>query len=79
MGLKWQDVSLKDGYLILHETKNGEKRRITLSGLGLALLKEHAKVRRLDTTLLFPSEGNPQKPIDLRKAYPGALRQVGIT
>ena len=25
MGLKWQDVNLKDGFLILHETKNGEQ------------------------------------------------------
>ena len=79
MGLKWQDVNLKDGYLILHETKNGDRRRVPLSGLALTLLKEHAKVRRLDTTLLFPSERNPQKPIDLRKAYAGALRSAGIT
>jgi integrase len=28
MGLKWQDVNLKDGFLILHETKNGERRRV---------------------------------------------------
>ena len=54
MGLKWQDVNLKDGYLVLHETKNGERRRVPLAGHGLELLKEHAKVRRLDTPLLFP-------------------------
>jgi integrase len=79
MGLQWQNVNLKDGYLILHETKNGERRRVPLSGHGLDLLHEHAKVRRLDTTLLFPSERNPQKPIDLRKAYANALRQAEIT
>ena len=79
MGLKWQDVNLKDGYLILHETKNGDRRRVPLSGLALTLLKEHSKVRRLDTTLLFPSERNPQKPIDLRKAYANALKSAGIT
>ena len=79
MGLKWQDVNLKDGYLILHETKNGDRRRVPLSGLALTLLKEHSKVRRLDTQLLFPSERNPQKPIDLRKAYANALKSAGIT
>jgi integrase len=78
MGLKWQDVNLKDGYLILHETKNGERRRVPLAGLGLELLREHAKVRRLDTQLLFPSERNPQKPIDLRKAYANALQHAEI-
>ncbi|MEQ1637823.1 MAG: site-specific integrase [Methylococcales bacterium] len=78
MGLIWKDVNLKDGYLILHETKNGERRRVALTGLGLSLLHEHAKLRRLDTPLLFPSERNPQKPIDLRKAFATALKTAGI-
>ncbi len=78
MGLKWQDVNLKDGFLILHETKNGEKRRVPLSGLALSLLQEHAKVRRLDTNLLFPSNSNPQKPIDLRKPWLNALKAAEI-
>ncbi len=78
MGLKWQDVNLKDGYLILHETKNGDRRRVPLSGLALALLQEHGKVRRLDSPLLFPSHRDPQKPIDLRKPWLIALKQTGI-
>ena len=79
MGLKWQDVNLKDGYLILHETKNGDRRRVPLSGLGLVLLQEYAKIRRIDTPLLFPSERNPQKPIDLRKAFANAMTAAQIT
>jgi integrase len=78
MRLKWQDVNLKESFLILHETKNGDSRRVPLSGLGLELLREHAKVRRLDTQLLFPSERNPEKPIDLRKAYANALKAAEI-
>lgn len=78
MGLKWQDVNLKDGYLILHETKNGDRRRVPLSGLALVLLQEHGKVRRLDSPLLFPSHRDPQKPIDLRKPWTIALNQTGI-
>lgn len=79
MGLKWQDVNLKDGYLILHETKNGDRRRVPLSGLGLLLLQEYAKIRRIDTPLLFPSERNPQQPIDLRKAFKNAMVIAEIT
>ena len=79
MGLKWQDVNLKDGYLILHETKNGDRRRVPLSGLGLLLLQEYAKIRRIDTPLLFPSDRNPQQPIDLRKAFKNALTIAEIT
>jgi integrase len=78
MGLKWQDVNLTDGYLILHETKNGDRRRVPLAGLGLSLLREHAKVRRLDTQLLFPSSRNPLKPIDLRKPWLTVLKNTGI-
>jgi integrase len=78
MGLKWPDVNLKDGYLILHKTKNGTRRRVPLSGLALTLLKEHNKIRRLDTPLLFPSERNPLQPIDLRSAFEYAKDRAEI-
>jgi integrase len=78
MSLKWPDVNLKDGYLILHETKNGERRRIPLAGLALELLVEHAKVRRLDTDLLFPGTVHKNKPIDLRTPFEKALKTAGI-
>jgi integrase len=79
MELKWQDVNLKDGYLILHKTKNGTRRRIPLSGLALELLREISKVRRLDTPLIFPSKRYPQKPIELRKAFANAMTKAKIT
>jgi integrase len=77
--LKWQDVNLKDGFIVLHETKNGDRRRVPLSGLALSLLQEHAKVRRIDTPLLFPSNSNPPNPIDLRKPWLNSLKSAGIT
>ena len=79
MELKWSDVSLKDGYLILYKTKNGDTRRVPLSGLALSILQEHAKIRRIDTPLLFPSTRYPQQPIDLRKAFANALKAAEIT
>jgi integrase len=78
-GLKWADIDLKSGYLILHETKNGERRRVPLAGLALELLREHAKVRRLDTPLLFPGIKNPLQPIDLQTPWETARKQAGIT
>lgn len=77
MGLKWPDVNLKDGFIILHKTKNGERRRVPLAGLGLKLLREHAKVRRLDNDFLFYGK-NPTKPIDLRKPFETALKKAEI-
>jgi integrase len=79
MGLKWSDVNLKDRYIILHETKNGERRRVPLTGHALELLQEHAKVRRLDTPLLFPGKTHKDRPIDLRKPFETALKRAGIT
>jgi integrase len=79
MNLVWSDINLKDGFLILHETKNGERRRVTLAGVVLELLREHVKIRRLDTNLLFPSERYSQKPIDLRKSFANALEIAEIS
>jgi len=78
MGLKWSDINLNDGYLILHETKNGERRRVALAGLALELLQEHTKVKQIDSPLLFPSHPNPNKPIDLRKPWETALKRAEI-
>jgi len=78
MGLKWPDVNLAKHFLILHETKNGERRRVPITGYAHDLLVEHSKVRRLDTGLLFPSK-NPDKPVDLRKPFGNALKQAEIT
>ena len=69
MGLKWQDVNLKDGFI--NPARNQERRTAARSFIwfGLELLQEHAKVRRLDTDLLFPGTIHKNKPIDLRKPF----------
>ena len=74
----WGVVNLEQNCIVLHETKNGSKRRVPLIGLALALLKNHAKVRRLDTLLLFPSTKDAQKPIDLKSAWLVALKRAEI-
>ena len=78
MSLKWRDVDLKIGVAILHETKNGESRRIPLSGLGLELLRDYATVRRIDTPLLFPSAIKPQQPFELKSSWNYALKKAEI-
>lgn len=82
MGLTWDVVDLNQGYAILHETKNGERRRVAITGHALEQLKELSKVRRIDTNLLFPSkETTPQKPqkgMDLRAPWLAVLKVAGI-
>jgi len=79
MRLSWRDINLKDQCIILHKTKNGERRRIPVKSHALELLIDRSKVRRLDTPLLFPGIANPAVPIDLRSAFNRACRaaQVG--
>lgn len=78
MNLRWQDVDLEKGRIALDEQKNGERSIIPLTGLALQLLKEHDKMRRLDTWLLFPSKEYPKKPIDLRFPWNKALKASGV-
>ena len=74
----WGVVHLEQSAIILHDTKNGSKRRVPLASLALTLLKEHAKVRRLDTRLLFPSPKDSQKPLNFKRSWATALKHAEI-
>jgi integrase len=90
MGLYWQEprdppprgawgvVDVSTGRIVLHLTKNGERRTVPLTGHALDCLRELAKVRRLDTALVFPGAAHPTKPIDLRSPWDTAIRIAEI-
>jgi integrase len=80
LNLTWEDVDIKKQYLILHETKNGERRRVSLAGLALAEIIKLNKVRRIDTKLIFP-HSNPRlkdQPFDIRKPWDDAIAAAEI-
>jgi len=80
LNLAWADVNLDKQYIILHETKNGERRRVPLSGLAHTEIKKLSKIRRIDTSLLFP-HATPRlknQPFDLRKPWDDALEKAEI-
>jgi integrase len=77
LGLTWDTVNLKEGYLVLLETKNGTQRRVPLHGEALELFKQHNKVRRIDSPLVFPGT-NPKKPKDIRSAFEYARDQAKL-
>ena len=60
------------------ETKNRQIRVVPIQGYALELMKLRSKVRRIDTSLVFPSTVDPQKPFDFRKAWASALRRADI-
>jgi len=74
----WGVVNLAEKVIILHATKNGERRRIPLASHVLALLRQHAKIRRLDTALLFPSLKDPDKPLQFESSWKTALKKAEI-
>ncbi|MBZ0105199.1 MAG: site-specific integrase [Sulfuricella denitrificans] len=82
MGLTWDVVDLNRGRAILHETKNGERRAVAITGHALDQLKELGKVRRIDCNLIFPSKENapqkPQKPMDLRTPWETAVKKAKL-
>lgn len=76
MNLNWADVYLQEGYLILHQTKNGLRRRVPITGLALQLLQRHPQEPH---GLVFPSSQKPTQPIDLRFHWDVALEKAQIT
>lgn len=76
--LKWSDVDLDKGRVILHETKNGEIRQVVIAGHALQLIKDLDKVRRLDSKLMFPGK-YPKKPIVIRAVWENAVKKAEIT
>lgn len=79
LGLTWEDVSFEQRRLILRDTKNGETRAVPLVGEACTLLKDHSKVRRIDTPLVFPRTGfKGNKPMSIREAWDNAVEAAEI-
>lgn len=82
MGLTWDVIDLNQGRAVLHETKNGERRAVAITGHALELIKELSKVRRIDSNLLFPPKENapqkPQKSMDLRSPWETAVKKAEL-
>jgi integrase len=77
LNLQWSDVDLPQGRITFHDTKNSERRTVPLTGPALDHMRQHAKVRRIDTPLVFPN-ADGTKPLDPRSAWETALKQANI-
>ncbi|PIS00295.1 MAG: integrase [Chlamydiae bacterium CG10_big_fil_rev_8_21_14_0_10_35_9] len=77
LGLKWENIDFNSNRIILHETKNSERRVVPLVGLAKALLEEIFKSRKLDAFLVFSGK-KPNKSIEIRGAWGGALKKANI-
>jgi integrase len=78
LNLKWNDVDLDRGAILLQTTKNGERRFIPLVGIALELLKSR-HTNQFANSLVFPAPYSPSKPIDIRSAWENALENARIS
>ena len=78
MSLTWNQANVNRGLITLHDTKNNERRSIPLQGHALELVKEMAKIRRLDTDLLFPSHKSPDKPLSINTIWKRIVKKAAL-
>lgn len=81
MGLTWDDVDFVNQRIVLHDTKNGERRAVHLAGKAFELLKglKQGKIRRIDSKLVFPGiHAFNDGPASLRTAWLFALKKADV-
>jgi integrase len=76
LALTWRDIDLTRGLVTLHNTKNGERRVIPITGYALELLREYVQ-RRGHTDILFPNYAGTQSR-SIRRAWEYVIRRAGI-
>lgn len=76
LSLKWENIDLKHGFILLDKTKNDERREIPINSTLKAVLQ--SLQRRLDTPYVFydPKTGKPYR--DIKRSFNTALRKAGI-
>jgi integrase len=76
LGLKWNQIDFRHGFILLDKTKNGERREIPINQTLRETLQ--ALPRRLDVPYVFfdPATGKPYQ--DIKRSFNTAVRKAGI-
>ncbi len=77
LGLKWDNVDLKQGFILLDKTKNGERPEIPINGSLKVVFQ--GITRRLDVSYVLcdPVSGRPCQ--DVKKSFASACKRAGIS
>ncbi len=76
LNLKWDQVDLKHGFILLDITKNGERREIPINETMRATLK--GLTRRLDVSHVFYDSKTGKPYQDVKRSFQSALRRAKI-
>ncbi|MDE3016596.1 MAG: site-specific integrase [Pseudomonadota bacterium] len=78
INLRWKDVDFKRNVIVLHDTKNKERRVLPLACYALELIKKHHAARNKATDLVFPAPRNPKEPWVSRPVWLIAVKNAGL-
>jgi|WetSurMetagenome_2_1015567.scaffolds.fasta_scaffold13315_1 integrase len=76
LSLKWENVDLKHGFILLSDTKNNERREIPINDTLKDLFK--ALPRRLDVPYVFYDLSSGKPYGEVKKSFASALRRARI-
>lgn len=77
-GIKWKDVLLDEGKIILPKTKNKKQRTIHLTHQALAEIRKRYKDKGQNDVFVFPSPNDSNKAVDFRTAWRRIIREAEI-
>ncbi len=76
LSLTWDNIDLRNGFILLERTKNGERREVPINETLKATLS--AIVRRLDTPYVFYNSETGTRYVNLHKPFQSALKRAKI-
>lgn len=76
--LTWDRVDLESNTIRLIHTKTKKERSVPLAGPVLKVMKQWAKVRHIDSDLVFPGIRDPQRPHNYRGAFERACTRAEL-
>jgi integrase len=81
LSLKWNQVDLARRWINLHETKNGEARKVPINSAAIELLRDLARDRARRGSInpyVFCNPLTGSRWHDLRRAFAGGVKRAGI-
>lgn len=76
LSLKWSQVDMKNGLILVDKTKNFDRREIPMNESLKKLFRQ--LYRRLDTDYIFVNPDTGKRYYDLKKSFTTACRKAGI-
>lgn len=73
--LRWSDIDFANRTAIIHKTKNGDPRTLTLPQNAIDELQKH---RQIGSGLVFPGRRKFNQPFEFRRHWNKALEDAGI-